>query len=383
MSAQTIAKPQILQAARTSGRQPGFTLIELLVVIAIIALLVSLLLPALGQARNAARTLVCSNNLRSIAQSHALYSNDNREWIAGSASTSGFPTLPQSTNIANGYLKSTGSTFNGISVQNWDWIGPLASLMGNGGPADGIATNQLNNLIRGERYDWYRSRLGWMDCPSNQVQATIASGLGGGTNLGPGLQLAYQMSWNFTGVQAAVPFGNAVSIQDRKNYRPQLSKIGSPSEKINAFEGHRFATPTSNDGPTISMLIAEGGGGAFAGVGAWWAESKEFNRAVAPGEDLSSAFSRNPGVLKDPRRWAFRHGTRASAVDPSGKQVLGNVGFWDGHVELMNDEQVTDPDMWFPTGTSWSSPLPTWNATRRLFPKKTLGMTSTRPYRVP
>ena len=56
----------------------GFTLIELLVVIAIIALLIAILLPALGQARNAGRLTRCLSNTRQLAIACQAYSNDSK-----------------------------------------------------------------------------------------------------------------------------------------------------------------------------------------------------------------------------------------------------------------------------------------------------------------
>jgi prepilin-type N-terminal cleavage/methylation domain-containing protein len=101
--------------AARSGRRPasrlhfgrGFTLIELLVVISIIALLVSILLPALGSARAAAVQIKCQSQIRSIGQSLFAYQADHSQYYPYGVNAEGFPgTWPHYKSYFNDSLNS-------------------------------------------------------------------------------------------------------------------------------------------------------------------------------------------------------------------------------------------------------------------------------------
>jgi len=379
---------------RAGEGELGFTLIELLVVIAIIAILLSILLPGLGSARDAARKVACQSNMRQIATGFMNYALSNDDWLPGSPSTSGFDCLPQSSSKAtSGYIKSQGGHFNGTTWQNYDFMGPLADQFGLIGPGrtdpGGYGPDDPG---RSERFEWLRKREEFR-CPSNKFGAlSFLEGnvLEPDDPLWPiGQMLSYNTSTQFTSTTKKPPYGtdgeDGEYDQLREGYKPSLARVGTAYMKGLMFEGHRFTKPDNDfkvNGPDHNVALAASFGGAMSDTGPWWNDGKGLARHVAPGESKNILYSQF-GFGFDPRPYAFRHGPLKLGDPSPAKQSIGNVAFFDGRVEAMTDAEATDPDMWFPTGTKITGGGAFWVYAQNTWPKKTTETSEGSPYIVP
>jgi len=352
----------IAKWSKSTRASRGFTLVELLVVIGIIALLISILLPALNKARRAANTIACASNIKQIVAAVLMYANQYDGYIPGSpGTTGGYSFTSDTTNYSDSYCPDISQTF--------DWQAPVAKLLGYTfdigatlqdritGGAPGYPTSRFNTLIN----------LPVFTCPENQFLCPEYINDG---NLNNGLIItmpSYSMALAFlvinqtkfnSGTAIAVP-GSPADFTISSTYVPKLNKIGKPAAKVCISDGGKYSEnvnpdPEPNyvckyDPSTGSVTV----GGAYADLGPCFAASGDdtthtvaLDRSAAPGNGYTG--------IKDDRIYGFRHGVQAPHAETGSYKF--NVGFYDGHVETMDEISGSNPALWAPSGAviPWS-----------------------------
>jgi prepilin-type N-terminal cleavage/methylation domain-containing protein/prepilin-type processing-associated H-X9-DG protein len=312
---------------RCSARR-AFTLIELLVVIAIIAILISLLLPALGQAREAGRGAVCNAQLRGLAQGQTIYSGSNKDFIA-SPVTSGFkgtdPTMADALYCFDQSSETPTSTM--------DWISPTMGESLGLSPNRAMRTAQIFNKFRCPSTKFFN--LVVYQSPANvppdmaQFNTLVTNeGIRQVSYLAPeGFMYAGAPNPSYRWIQHSTP------VQPVRSFLPRLDLIGRGERKIAAADGTRY---DASDGPNLSHLDFDPDAspdwyGSFVDSGAIYDGSTAYGRGA------------NSSAASDRWKLSFRH---------TGNGM--NAAFFDGHAAYVKPHDAwKDASMWYPTGSKY------------------------------
>lgn len=319
--------------SKRQANRRGFTRIELLLLITSLCVLLAMGVPFVVEDNlRVVGTWECANRLRVIAETAINYAIENNDWIIGSPSGSG------------AYLQGQPTAF-GTAVQTWDFMGPMLLRWEPDAPLPG--PGDVNGVV--DRFNTIRSHSGFLD-PANGFQALHFSG----PDAGIGPMISYNTTRNQLWRDTDAPANGDLFLPT--GWRPSVSLIGNPANKVFCADGARFSSATIS--PDYDLSVDTGFGGAFADDAPYSAFTHSWDRSWAPGNGGRSGI--------DPRIYAYRHSIGQPPPGAAADAFKMNLAFYDGHVERQGDLQSSDPQQWLPSGSRLQT-TSVWLDTRRAF----------------
>jgi prepilin-type N-terminal cleavage/methylation domain-containing protein/prepilin-type processing-associated H-X9-DG protein len=316
-------------------RRQAFTLIELLVVVAIIAILIGILLPALGKARSTAWQIGGASTQRQLMLGMISYAAGNDGWIPG-VNTSGSKLIGgvDANDIA--WMERNGSA----PTSNVDWM--TACLADADLPPDREA--RFYRLMNDYADPAMRERPAvWTAGPAGNAEFQAYVSENGKENP---LGVSYLMPAYFqlmgqandtseTIIQDEIVSGGSPALNRTHrippSYRPRLENIGLLAKKAGIVSGFRFfdgsapaTTEASYSTPNFGSFIERTP--VDQNSTSWGFRTRQFPNRQGSGF--------GPAALL-----AYRHNQRL------------NVAFFDGHVDTMGDLESRNPGYWAPSGS--------------------------------
>lgn len=332
----------------------AFTIVELLAVVSIIAILLSIVLPSLGGARQAGWAASSQSMQKQLITGLLQYGSSNSEWIPG-VNTSGWQISSMNRDVvAARALASQRST---MPVQSYDWMSPAIGDEA-GVPLDREARfyyifENFSDPAQRDRVPVWIENGGAgaagnpemaqhvLDNESQPPRAAsflmpVAFQLFGGENLvdrGPTTQLV--------GVGQARYSGTFNQLLSPAEYAPQTTRVGQLSSKIALADGFRYYGIEGGQ-VVFDMDMSFNGGNSSTGT---WGSFTAGSATYLFDRSWGAIGGGNPGggaaVNGSHLPLNYRHNGRMDAA------------FWDGHVEFLTLDQARNPVYWAPTGSTF------------------------------